>query len=339
MLEKYSAANGGARDRLEAGRSKKSADNQKLLLLIVRFLLLNIAFFALTAPFVVWLGPLPNTKNTVLGAVATSQHHYLLRYIGLSPWEISQLLPPEPQTGGSVYGVSIDESHSDEVTLTQIKSSRFKGYLLEVRDPTRVRLGVTVSLGVRGQTVSDIARDNGAVAAINAGGFIDPSGTGNGRTPFGIVIHNGFFLNGADTQDKAQLIGLDEEGLLVTGYYTVREIRQMRIRDGVSFGPTLIRNGEKQITEGDGGWGIAPRTAIGQKQDGAILLLTVDGRQTDSIGATLLDVQNILHDNGAWTAANLDGGSSTTMYYNGKVINNPCDLMGERLVPTAIIVI
>lgn len=333
--------NSGATARtVRSGRvARKKANTRGALFGAIRFLVLNIIFFAITSPFVVWYGPFTNIKHAAIGAIATSQHQYLLRYIGMSPWEISQLLSKEPQTGGRVTGVTIGKNHDNGMPLIQVNSSRFKGYLLEVKDPTRVKLGVTASLGVKGETTSDIARDNGAVAAVNAGGFDDPAGTGNGKTPYGLIIHNGFILAGANTQDKTQLIGLDDTGLLYTGYYTIREIRQLNIRDGISFGPTLIKNGEKQITKGDGGWGIAPRTAIGQKQDGTIMLLVIDGRQTDSLGATLLDVQNILYDNGAWTAANLDGGSSTTMCYNGQVVNHPCDLMGERLVPTAMIVI
>ncbi|MGD0153827.1 MAG: phosphodiester glycosidase family protein [Thermacetogeniaceae bacterium] len=318
--------------------ARKKANAKKILLAILLFLGANILFFAVTCPLVVWYGPFRNIKNAALGAIATSQHQYLLRYI-MSPWEISKLLSKEPQTGGGVFGVTIGKNHDNGVTLTEVNSSRFKGYLLEINDPTRVKLGVTASLGVKGELTSEIARDNGAMAAVNAGGFDDPAGTGNGRTPYGIIIHNGFILAGADTQGKVELIGLDDNGILFTGYYTIREIRQLNIKDAISFGPTLIKNGQKQITRGDGGWGIAPRTAIGQKQDGAIMLLVIDGRQTDSLGASLLDVQNILYDNGAWTAANLDGGSSTTMYYEGKVVNHPCDLMGERLVPTAFIVI
>jgi exopolysaccharide biosynthesis protein len=135
------------------------------------------------------------------------------------------------------------------------------------------------------------------------------------------------------------LVGLDANGVLVTGSYTIPEMEAMNIREGVSFGPTLIKNGVKQITSGDGGWGIGPRIAIGQKRDGTILLLAIDGRQPGySLGATMLDVQNILYDAGAWTAANLDGGASTTMYYDGKVINRPSLLLGERMVPTAFIV-
>ncbi len=155
-----------------------------------------------------------------------------------------------------------------------------------------------------------------------------------------MIIRNGYFLYGAGAQEKVQLIGFNNAGVLITGNYTLREIRAMNVREGVSFGPTLILNGKKQVTNAESAkWGLAPRTAIGQRLDGTILLLVIDGRQTNSLGATLLDVQNTLHANGAWTAANLDGGSSTTMYFDGKVINNPCGLLGERMVPTAMIVI
>ena len=78
------------------------------------------------------------------------------------------------------------------------------------------------------------------------------------------------------------------------------------------------------ITEGDGGWGVGPRTAIGQKKDGTVLFLVIDGRQPGySIGATLRDVQDILFEKGCYIAANLDGGSSSTLYLNGKVVNKP----------------
>ena len=93
------------------------------------------------------------------------------------------------------------------------------------------------------------------------------------------------------------------------------------------------------IKHGDGGWGISPRSAIGQRKDGTALFLVVDGRQPGySIGATLADMQNIMYKQGAYIAANLDGGSSTTLYYNGKVVNKPADLLGERMIPTSFIV-
>jgi exopolysaccharide biosynthesis protein len=121
------------------------------------------------------------------------------------------------------------------------------------------------------------------------------------------------------------------------GKFNEQEARNISLRDGFSSYPTLILNGEPQIAYGDGGWGIAPRTAIGQRRDGAVLLLTIDGRQSHSIGATLLQVQRVLMDNHAHNAVGLDGGRSTAMYYRGEYLNNP-SLGIERYIATAFLV-
>ena len=112
----------------------------------------------------------------------------------------------------------------------------------------------------------------------------------------------------------------------------------MNVQEAITFGPALVVNGQGTITSGDGGWGMAPRTAIGQKKDGAILMLVIDGRQASSLGATLKDVQDIMLQYDAYTATNLDGGSSTTMYHEGEVINNPANSLGERSVPSILYV-
>ena len=223
--------------------------------------------------------------------------------------------------------------------LININSTRFQGYLLEVPDPTRVKAATARDIQEIGDTVSTIALNNNAIAAINAGGFFDPQGTGTGRLPYGVIISEGRFLVGGNINDPIPVVGLTKSGVLVAGTYTPREMLAINLYEGVTFGPPLIINGKKLITSGDGGWGIAPRTAIGQRRDGTLLLLVIDGRQPGySLGATLLDVQNILYEQGAFNAANLDGGSSTTMFYNGKVVNKPADMLGERMIPTAFIV-
>lgn len=315
---------------------------KKILVLVTQFLLVNILLFALTSPWLVLHGPFPNLRNTVVGAVSTSMHSYWLGYF-MSEEEVNKLVT-DAQTTSTATGEEVisqfQNSHSEDIKLTTVSSARFAGYLMEIKDPTRVKVGVAGTLGQKGQTTSEIAKQNGAIAAVNGGGFDDPNGTGNGREPFGVVINNGFFINGGNFTAPVPLIGLNYKGVLVSGMYTSKQISAMQITEGISFYPTLILNGKKQITSGDGGWGIGPRTAIGQKADGTILLLVIDGRQPQhSLGATMVDVQNILYDNGAVTAANLDGGSSTTMYFQGKVINKPCDLLGERSIPTAILVI
>ena len=110
------------------------------------------------------------------------------------------------------------------------------------------------------------------------------------------------------------------------------------INSAVEFGPYLIVNGKNQIKNSNSG-GIQPRTAIGQKKDGTIIMVCIDGRKPGySLGATLMDLQNVFNKYGAHNAANLDGGSSSTMYYNGKLVNKPSTPIGERYLPNAIIV-
>jgi len=315
---------------------------KKKLAVCLRFMIISTLLFVVTSPFIVLYGPFSNIRNTVVGAVGTSMHSYWLRYI-MSDAQVDKLLidaQGSNNLSSSEKAALFANNHSTDIKLTDISSSRFKGYMLEISDPTRIKIGVAKSLGEKGQTTSEIAKDYGAVAAVNGGGFNDLNGTGNGSDPFGIVISNGVVVTKAAFTAPVPLIGLDRQGVLYSGKYTSKQISEMGIKEGVSFYPALILNGKKQITSGDGGWGIAPRTAIGQKADGHILLLVIDGRQPPfSLGATIVDVQNILYQNGAITAANLDGGSSTTMYFLGSIVNSPCDLLGERCIPTAILVI
>ncbi len=86
------------------------------------------------------------------------------------------------------------------------------------------------------------------------------------------------------------------------------------------------------------GGGVNPRTAIGQRADGAVLLLIIDGRQTHSLGATLNDLINVFLDFDAVNAANLDGGGSTVFYYNGEIYNKISSIYGARGIPTAIVI-
>ena len=148
-----------------------------------------------------------------------------------------------------------------------------------------------------------------------------------------------FLGQDASDEEENEFVGFTKDGNLIVGNYSKAELKEKDVVEGISFGPALIVNGEKMITHGDGGWGVGPRTAIGQRKDGTVLFLVIDGRQPGySVGATLRDIQNIMYEEGAVIAANLDGGSSSTLYYNGKVINKPADLLGERMIPTAFVV-
>ena len=111
----------------------------------------------------------------------------------------------------------------------------------------------------------------------------------------------------------------------------------MGVRDAISFGPILIVNGEPTEVTGSGG-GLNPRTAIGQRADGAVLLLVIDGRQANSLGANYGDLINVMTEYGAVNAANLDGGSSSLLVYNNEVISTCASLYGPRKMPTCIVV-
>ena len=117
---------------------------------------------------------------------------------------------------------------------------------------------------------------------------------------------------------------------------TSADVKAKDIQYGVCFGPVLVANGEACDV---GTSGVNPRTAIGQRSDGAILMLVIDGRQAISLGATYQDMVDIFLEYGAVNACNLDGGSSSLMWYDGDYINNCASVIGIRPVPTTFLVL
>ena len=305
----------------------------------VKFILLVFIFTAVTSPFVVLFGPFSNLKRTVVGAILQSRHPQYVTWL-FSPDELKHIL-------GSVGTVKSQDlfkfkaKEDDSLNLHKIESSRYVGFILQIPDPRRIQVATAQNIEEKGDTTSNIAKANGAVAAINAGGFYDPNGTGTGRLPYGFILRDGDYILGKDVgpDEDVDFVGFSKSGNLIAGNYNKTQLKEMGAVEGITFGPPLIVDGKKMITEGDGGWGVGPRTAIGQKKDGTVLFLVVDGRQPGySLGATLRDVQDILYEQGCYIAANLDGGSSSTLFYNGSVVNKPADLLGERMIPTTFIV-
>ncbi|WP_051554830.1 phosphodiester glycosidase family protein [Lachnospira multipara] len=231
-------------------------------------------------------------------------------------------------------GVASDTS--DDIELIEINGGSYNGYILKVKDPSRVQVGTVNNFGGYGLHVGEIVENYGAVAGINGGGFQDDNGMGAGGTPIGFVISNGVFKYG-DKNKAYDIAGFDKNNILVVGTMTGQQAIDRGIRDCCFYGPTLIVNGEPTLVNGSGS-GINPRTAIGQCADGSVLLLVIDGRQINSIGATFADVIEVMLEYGAVNAYNLDGGSSTVLYYNGEYVNSASPLTGSRLIPTAFIV-
>ncbi|AZS13631.1 phosphodiester glycosidase family protein [Paenibacillus lutimineralis] len=247
----------------------------------------------------------------------------------------------KPQPGAAEAGDKEAEKPKPLIEIEEVSGTGYRGYVVTVNDPTKIRLGVPAKRG-KGEKVSSMVERTGAIAGINGGGFADPNWKGNGFKPIGVVISQGkLYYNGLDSKKSStQIVGIDKQGKMVAGKYSLDELKDMGIQEAVTFQPRIIVNGKGQIKSQKEGWGIAPRTAMGQREDGAILFVVIDGRQPGySIGASLYDVQQIMLDHGAVIAANLDGGSSTVLVTKGgEIANKPSSEYGERYLPTAFLV-
>lgn len=234
-----------------------------------------------------------------------------------------------------------DENNND-YKIIEIKGNGYKGYLVAIYEPSRVKTVVTKNLGKKGQYLTELAKENNALIAINGGGFSDPNFEGTGGTPLGITVANGRYITSESYYGSGGLIGFTEDNKLVLGKLTKNQAKTYDIRDGVTFGPFLINNGEPSIVKGNGGWGTAPRTAIGQREDGIVLFLVLDGRTLTNPGANMLDIIEIMERYGAVTAANLDGGTSTALVVDGTIVNTPINSSGKnetRPISTAFILV
>ncbi|MBE3594519.1 MAG: phosphodiester glycosidase family protein [Candidatus Carbobacillus altaicus] len=249
--------------------------------------------------------------------------------------------PPDP-------AVPVTETPAKKLIITLESISAyygpdhyFRGKILTVPDPSVIKM-VTSKNPHRGEQIHVLAEQAGAIAAVNANGFHDPEGHGNGGIPLGIIIADGKIVNtpfgGADVPDY--ISGLTQDGRLITGVYSANKLIKMGVMHAGGFKPQLIVNGEKMITKGDGGWGIGPRAAIAQRKDGSILFVVIEGRQVQSLGATLKDVQDLLYERGAVQAMALDGGSSAIMYVDGQTVTIPSSKGHvSRYLPNAWVVV
>lgn len=246
--------------------------------------------------------------------------------------------PAENQSGPVADEWGFVDEDGDGIIVDEVRGEGFSGYMMIVLDPSRVILGtVPESYGRKGYTVEAMVKQFDAVAGINAGGFEDPGGKGNGSVPDSMTVFEGEIYFGGKGPRKG-FVGLDSNYVLHVGKPTAEDVKAWDIQYGASFGPVLISNGEVVLPEEKAG-GLNPRTAIGQRSDGAILLLVIDGRQVVSIGATLWDLVGVFQEYGAVNACNLDGGSSTLMWYNDGYINNCASVIGIRPIPTSFVVL
>jgi len=225
----------------------------------------------------------------------------------------------------SIYEEQILSRDEDALyKLIEFKYNEFDCYLVAIYDPTRVH-AVAINNLNKGKILTDIARDNEAIVAINGGGY-----SWTTYLPKGFIVSDGVFKYAASSSKKYATGGFNQDGVLLVGSYNKQQLIDKNITQALSFGPVLISNGVPIKIVGTGGSGMNPRTVLAQRKDGIVLFLVVNGYGQNLSwkgrgGVYLNDLLVILKRYGAYNAINMDGGSSTTMVIDGKLINSPCE--------------
>lgn len=316
-------------------KSKKSSKRKKTSNIIGNIILTIYILGCFGFTFLLY-GPYDNFRTWLIStAMSTMNHQYLCKWF-YNDDEILKVIKgnyivevneetntdlidmKEEITYDNEYEEQILKHNKDEkYKIIELEVNGQKGYLAAIYDPSMVKVSVTKSLGVKGQLVTKMAEDNKAILSVNGGGFYDPGNNSTGGMPTGVTISNGKVITDNNYSSYTQsggIIGItnDNKLVLIKGA-TAQKALNMNVRDGVSWGPFLIVNGKKSFIKGNGGWGYAARTAIGQRSDGIILLLVINSNSSRTKGADMVDLTDIMDKYGAINAANLDGGTSTVM--------------------------
>ncbi len=235
--------------------------------------------------------------------------------------------------GGTAPDETPDAPPQQDIEIVEVAGSTYTGTMMIVKDPSRISLATIYPWRDVGVTLDKLVTSNGAIAGIN-GGLYDSSNNTGGK-PYGVIVSNGEIqFNEPEKWPGLVLIGFDENHILqiididdMDAAEVEALIIERRIRDAVTFQEEasdvnnhfvqLIINNEAREMHGAGS-GLNPRTAIGQRADGSVLLFVTDGRgKSGHLGASSGDLIQVMQQFGAVNAANLDGGSSSCMYYDG----------------------
>lgn len=327
---------------------KKNKEKKKKLSFLKKFFIVSVILFILGISGFVFLfyGPIYSFKEFwITSAMTTMSHQYLATWFYSDEFikkvlsnneifEVDEISNPDDikfrKYTTTIYRnkyekeILTKDEGNDLYKLINVSGKGYQGFLVAIYDPSRIHIAITKYLGVRGESILTVSEREGAIIAMNAGGFYDPDWNSNGALPHGTVISNGKVVSDYDDANVGGgFIGFDNNNKLILGYMSKNEALNRGLRDAVEFGPYLIVNGKRSFIRGNGGWGIAPRTAIGQRQDGIVLFLVINGRLASSIGADMVDLTDIMENYGAYNAANLDGGSSSALIINQQIINTP----------------
>ncbi|MBR7178144.1 MAG: phosphodiester glycosidase family protein [Oscillospiraceae bacterium] len=216
--------------------------------------------------------------------------------------------------------------------VVRIREEKFRGVLVFAKDPSRLSCAAAEQWGVAGQTAGEIAANHGALVALTASGFNDSAPEGaeqTGAAMCGGRVYGSHLREGYKRLEKRsdnKLYVVDAPGEF-----------HPDCTDAAEWTPALIVDGEVVVTKEDHYNARNPRSCLGQRADGTVLMLCIEGRYFDSLGATAPECAEILARYGAVQAMNLDGGTSAILWYQGEYITrcSDPDRPEGRLLPNA----
>lgn len=231
---------------------------------------------------------------------------------------------------------------NDLYKIVNISGDGWKGKMIVVYDPSKIELVFSKKYGKGGEYLSTMAKNNDALVAMNASGVNSKPGQNyvTGHT----ILNGKVYKTGRNINKGGGLIGFTKDNVLMLTKKSASEAVKDGMDRAVEFGPFLVVNGKMSNFKGNGGWGVANRTAIGQRQDGIVLMMVIDGRTSSSIGISMKDLAELFVKYKVYNAANLDGGGSSALYAKmdptdktGKLLNTPkgYNYSGERFLPNA----
>lgn len=316
-----------------------------------------LVLFGLALEWIVVKGPSPALRDSFVMTMIWTRRFDFIPNIFLTPDEVTRIYnerfevassditdpslisintseETDPSLGPQPDAYGLVDEDGDGVIMVDVKKKGFVGKMMVIKDPSRVFVGKPEVYGGYGMTLEAFCERYGAIGGINGGAFFDEDGGGTGGYPDGLTIADGeAYMSG----HERTFVGFTEDNILFVGDIDQESAEELHIRCGVSFGPALIVNGQPAYSTAMES-GINPRTAIGQRADGAVLMLVIDGRQMHSVGCSFGDVRDVMIDFSAVNACNLDGGSSTVMYYQGEYVNSPSSASGtSRSLPNAFL--
>ncbi len=361
---KETAARRTSGKKSSSGRALR-AIGRILLLLLETVLLICLALYGVM--YVLAKGPSETARDLFVTSVRETSAIKFLADIYFTPEEIAAIetvketmeyaptdtslitISTDPVSGQDkdgwtdAHGVFHADEDGDGIIIEPVKGRGYAGYMMVVTDPSRVILGsIPESYGKRGYVLSEYVKHFDGVAGTNAGGFYDPGGMGDGSIPDSVVVVDGkiyYMEYGCGTEGGGGIAAIDGNHILhVAKSMTRQELIDNDIRYAVCYGPVLIVNGVS-ASPNSLNVSLNPRTAIGQCADGAMLFLVIDGRQVVSMGARYQDLVEIMERYGAVNAVNLDGGSSSMLWFQDHYVNNSSSVVGVRDMPTSFVIL